>query len=72
MVLNPEHPFYTKVYKPLLDSDCSRDAALRTQLDLLLLAAARNEALLESDDEIQKSEAFRQSWSDTLATFLNE
>ena len=71
VVLNPEHPFFRIVYKPLLDSDSPRDAVLRTQLDLLLLAAARNEALLERDDEIQRSEAFRQSWSDTLATFLN-
>ena len=71
LVLNPEHPFFKQVYKPLLDSDGPRDAALRTQLDLLLLSAARNEALLESDDEIQLSETFRQSWSDTLATFLN-
>ena len=72
MVLNPEHPFYKKVYKPLLDSDCPRDAALRTQIDLLLLAAVRNEALLENDHEINKSEAFRQNWSDTLATFLSD
>ena len=71
LVLNPEHPFFKQVYKPLLDSDGPRDTALRTQLDLLLLSAARNEALLESDEEIQLSEAFRQSWSDTLATFLN-
>ena len=71
LVLNPEHPFFKQVYKPLLDSDGPREAALRTQLDLLLLSAARNEALLESDDEIQLSEALRQKWSDTLATFLN-
>ena len=72
VVLNPEHPFFKLVYKPLLDAENPRYDALRTQIDLLLFAAARNEALLESADEIQLSEAFRQGWSDTLATFLNE
>ena len=72
MVLNPEHPFFKLVCKPLLDAENPRYDALRTQIDLLLFAAARNEALLESADEIQLSEAFRQGWSDTLATLLNE
>jgi len=71
LILNPEHPFYKIVYKPLLDSDTPRDGALRTQLDLLLLAAARNEAILEEDDAERLSELFRKGWSDTLATFLN-
>ena len=71
LILNPEHPFYKIVYKPLLDSDTPRDGALRTQLDLLLLAAARNEAILEEDDAERLSELFRKGGSDTLATFLN-
>ena len=71
LVLNPEHPFYKQVYQPLLDSEGSREVALRTQLDLLLLSAARNAALLEGDEAVQLSESFRQGWSDTLATFLN-
>lgn len=71
LVLNPDHPFYKQIYKPLLDSDGSREATLRAQIDLLLLSAARSEALLEGDDDINLAEAFRKGWSDTLATFLN-
>lgn len=71
LVLNPEHPFYKLVYKPLLESDNSSDEIVRTQIDLLLLAAARAEALLESKDTLKVAEQLRVGWSDTLATFLN-
>ena len=71
LVINPEHPFYKQVYQPLLESELPREVALRSQLDLLLLSAARSEALLEGDQEVEFSDAFRQGWSDTLATFLN-
>ena len=72
LVLNPEHPFYKVVYRRLLDSEVPQDAIMRSQIDLLLLAAARCEALLEDPQVIQGVEAFRNGWSDTLATFLNE
>ena len=71
LVLNPDHPFYRIVYKPLLESESPRDEALRGQIDLLLLAAARNEALLEDQDALKVAEMIRNGWSDTLATFLN-
>ena len=71
LVLNPEHPFYKLVYKPLLESDTPRDEAVRSQIDLLLLAAARTEALLEGKETIRAAEQLRAGWSDTLATFLN-
>jgi hypothetical protein len=71
LVINPEHPFYKVVYKPLLDSDSPRDEAIRSQIDLLLLAAARNEALLEDQEALKVAETIRNGWSDTLATFLN-
>jgi hypothetical protein len=71
LVLNPEHPFYKLVYKPLLESEDPRDDSLRAQLDLLLLAAARTEALMEGRDVSKIAEQFRSGWSDTLATFLN-
>lgn len=70
-VLNPEHPFYRLVYKPLLESDAPRDAALRSHIDLLLLAAARSEALIEDKAALKVAEQLRRGWSDTLATFLN-
>ena len=72
LVLNPEHPFFKIVYSKLLDSDSTHDIAIRSQIDLLLLAAARNEALLEDQKAIKVAEALRKGWSDTLATFLNE
>jgi hypothetical protein len=71
LVLNPDHPFYRLVYKQLLESDDQRDVALRTSVDLLLLAAARAEALLEGKDALKVAEQLRVDWSDTLATFLN-
>lgn len=71
LVLNPDHQFYRLVYKPLLESEDQRDVAVRTSIDLLLLAAARAEALLEGKDALKVAEQLRIDWSDTLATFLN-
>ena len=71
LVINPEHPFYKIVYSKLLDSDSPRDEVIRSQIDLLLLAAARNEALLEDQKAMEVAENIRKGWSDTLATFLN-
>lgn len=71
LVLNPEHPFHKLVYKPLLESDNPSDEIVRSQIDLLLLAAARTEALLESKETLKVAEQLRAGWSDTLATFLN-
>ncbi len=71
LVLNPEHPFYKLIYRPLLESEDPRDEAVRSQIDLLLLAAARTEALLEDKDALRLADQIRNGWSDTLATFLN-
>ncbi len=71
LVLNPDHQFYRLVYKPLLESEDQREVALRTSIDLLLLAAARAEALLEGKDALKVAEQLRADWSDTLATFLD-
>jgi hypothetical protein len=71
LVLNPDHQFYRYVYQPLLESEDQRDVRLRTSIDLLLLAAARAEALLEEKDELRVAEQLRTHWSDTLATFLD-
>ncbi len=71
LVLNPEHPFYKLVYKPLLESEDQRDVSWRTSIDLLLLAAARAAALIEENDALKVVEKLRADWSDTLATFLN-
>jgi hypothetical protein len=71
LVLNPDHPFYKTVYKPLLESEDQRDVAQRTSIDLLLLAAARAAAQIEENDALKAVEKFHGVWSDTLATYLS-
>jgi len=70
LVLNPEHPFYTRVYRPLAESEAPRDKGLRVSIELLLLAAARSEAAI-GIRRTEVLERFRLEWSNTLATFLN-
>lgn len=70
LVLNPDHPFYREIYKPLSEGEASRDPQLRAKLELLLLAAARSEAAaLGNVPELAKH---RLEWSNTLAAFLND
>lgn len=69
LVLNPEHPFYREIYKPLADADNPRDQQLRAKLELLLLAAARGEAAAKGGGETLARH--RLEWSNTLAAFLN-
>ena len=71
LIINPEHPFYKMVYKPLLESDCADDMAMRSKFDLLLLSAARAEAIINDTHGVKFAEKFRSQWSDTLATFLS-
>lgn len=72
LVINPEHPFYKTVYQPLLDSNDEKDQEIRTKIDLVLMAAARSESLLEEELSMSMAEKYRKGWSDTLATFLND
>lgn len=69
LVLNPEHPFYREIYKPLADGDSSRDQQLRAKLELLLLAAVRSEVAMGKDQTLARH---RLEWSNTLASFLND
>lgn len=71
LVINPDHPFYREIYKPLVDSDLARDHQLRVKLELMLLAAARAEVVREGKVTGSKSRGFTREWSDVLATFLN-
>ena len=71
LVLNPDHPFFKLVYKPLLEGGNLSDETIRSQIDLLLLAMARSEALLDDKKALKIAEKLRARWSDTLATFLN-
>ena len=72
LILNQNHPFYTKLYKPLLESDKPADNIFRAKLDLMLLAASRSEAQLQNHEEITFAEQWRNAWSDILATYLNK
>jgi hypothetical protein len=70
LVINPDHPFYRKVYKPLVEEKSAGTVKLRGQLELLLLAAARSEALASAEErEVLRSH--RSEWSRAVATFLN-
>lgn len=68
LVLNPDHPFYRKIYKPLTESDAPQQKELRTKLELVLLAAARSEAAAGQDGA--RLAEHRLEWSNILATFL--
>lgn len=70
LVLNPDHPFYREIYKPLSEGEAPRDPQLRAKLELLLLAAARSEAAARG--KVPALAKHRLEWSNTLAAFLNE
>jgi hypothetical protein len=70
LVLNPDHPFYREIYKPLADGDSPRDQQMRAKLELLLLAAARSEVSAKRKDSAVARQ--RLEWSNTLAAFLND
>jgi hypothetical protein len=71
LVLNPEHPFYRRVYRPLLESDAIGAKEARTHLELILLASARAEAGASNAGGRRAIAEQRTRWSDTLATYLN-
>jgi hypothetical protein len=72
LIVNPEHPFYKKVYKPLSELETPEAKQARTHVDLLLLAAARAEASAPKTGDRRVIGENRQRWSDVLATFLNK
>ena len=70
LVLNPDHPFYREIYKPLSEGDAPRDPQMRAKLELLLLAAARSE--VATYGKVPGIAKHRLEWSNTLAAFLND
>jgi len=70
LVLNPDHPFYREIYKPLTEGDTPGDSKIRAKLELLLLAAARSEAVARGNAPALAK--LRLEWSHTLAAFLND
>lgn len=70
LVLNPYHPFYRDIYKPLAEAESPRDKQLRANVELLLLAAARSEVAAGANCATIARQ--RLEWSHALAAFLND
>jgi len=71
LVINPDHPFYKDVYRPLVESEAPQLQALRAKLELFLLSAARAEVSAKGARDREAVAAFRRDWSGVLATFLD-
>ena len=69
--LNPEHLFYRKVYKSLVENETKENKELRGQLDLLILSAARAEAAATRETQRDTLAQSRKVWSNNVAAFLN-
>jgi hypothetical protein len=65
LALNTDHPFYRRVYGPLAELDEPGVAVFRQKIELVLLAAARAEAVVGPH-----AGRFLENWSDVIATFL--
>ena len=70
LVLNPAHPFYERLYRPLAEQDHDLARAVRSKLELVLLAAARAEALVSSGRNKKDLVQQRRAWGKAVATFL--
>ena len=70
LTINPDHPFYKRVLRPLEESEEPRDHQLKAQLELLLMSMSREIARTKGDAKRALTQ-FRSGWSDTLATLLN-
>ncbi len=68
--INPTHPFFKKVYESISEKEDTNSRELRKQIDLMLLASARAEAMATTNSELSALRKFRQNWSDILAIFL--
>lgn len=67
VILNRSHPFYKRLYAPLLESNRPEDKGLKANLELFLIAAARAEATATARKALGE---FRRQWSTVLATYL--
>jgi len=70
-VLNPKHRFFTILYQPLMELAQSPDAGFARAVQLLLLSAARAEAMFTRSDEHVAIERFRREWSEVLDVLLS-
>jgi hypothetical protein len=70
LAINPDHPFYKRVIRPLEESEEPRDHRLKAQLELLLISLSREIARSNGDAKRVLTQ-LRSNWSDSLATLLN-
>jgi hypothetical protein len=69
-VLNPKHRFFKNLYQPLVEQDQAIEAGVARAVQLLLLSAARAEAMFTKTEEYAAVERFRREWSEVLDVLL--
>jgi len=70
IILNRTHPFYKKIYGPLLESKRPEDKTLKTHIELLLIAAARAESVHSGAAAKTALNSFRREWGLALGAYL--
>ncbi|HEX6184207.1 MAG TPA: ATP-binding protein [Pyrinomonadaceae bacterium] len=71
VILNEEHPFYTRVYAPIAKGGSADLRAAYKYLELMLFAAARAECGVLGRNKQAWARNVRRAWSKTLAAFLD-
>jgi hypothetical protein len=72
IILNELHPFYSQVYKPIMDSHCEgRQTHVIEHVRALLAAAARAEICAGPPSDREIIHRFRRTWSNALMAFLS-
>lgn len=70
VLINEGHPFYERVYAPIVRSDNLNAKDVYRHLELVLFAAARTECGLTDLQARNLARSMRVAWSEILATFL--
>lgn len=70
--LNPKHRFFKQLYQPLAEGDTVEADRAAKALQLMLIAAARAEAMFTRKVEQDTVARFRQEWSEILDVLLSE
>lgn len=71
IVLNEEHPFYTRVYAPIAKAGSPDLRLAYKYLELMLFSVARAECGVLGRNKLAWSRDVRIAWSKTLAAFLD-
>lgn len=71
LVLNREHNFFQRFYEPLSLADTVQSQHVLEHVQLLLLAAARAECALRTENDKNAARRLREYWSNALTAFLD-